>query len=91
MKKLLGAIFLLANIFSLSATDWGQTGHRVIGEVAQQYLTPKTAQTIAKLLDGASLAFVSTYADEIRSDCGSSATISVGYRHHGLWHEQALT
>lgn len=78
MKKLLGAIFLLANIFSLSATDWGQTGHRVIGEVAQQYLTPKTAQTIAKLLDGASLAFVSTFADEIRSDSR--------YQSYAPWH-----
>ena len=52
----------------LFAEDWGKTGHRVIGEVAQQHLTPKTAAAVNVLLDGMSLAFVSTYADEIRSD-----------------------
>lgn len=47
---------------------WGKTGHRTIGEVAQQNLTPKTTEIVNTLLEGMSLAFVSTYADEIRSD-----------------------
>lgn len=50
------------------AEDWGKTGHRVIGQVAQEHLTPKTAAAVDALLGGMSLAFVSTYADEIRSD-----------------------
>lgn len=50
------------------AYDWGRTGHRVTGEVAQQLITKKTQRTISKLLDGQSLASASTYADEIKSD-----------------------
>lgn len=50
------------------AEDWGKTGHRVIGKIAQEHLTPKTTAAVDALLDGMSLAFVSTYADEIRSD-----------------------
>ncbi|PCE63537.1 S1/P1 nuclease [Sediminicola luteus] len=47
---------------------WSKTGHRVIGEVAQQYLKGKTKRAIAELLDGQDLAFVSNYADEIKAD-----------------------
>lgn len=62
----------------LLAEDWGKTGHRVIGKVAQEHLTPKTAAAVDALLDGMSLAFVSTYADEIRSDSR--------YDHLASWH-----
>jgi len=39
----------------------------MLGALAQQYLTPKAQREIDKLLDGASLASVSTYGDEIKS------------------------
>ena len=63
-------LFLLffITIQSAYAEAWGSTGHRVIGAVAQKHLTPKAAQQVNALLGGMSLAFVSTYADEIRSD-----------------------
>lgn len=48
--------------------DWGQTGHRTIGKIAEDYLKGKTKRKIAELLDGQSLAFVSTFADDIKSD-----------------------
>lgn len=48
--------------------DWGQTGHRVVGEVASQHLTKKAKNKIDALLNGMSLAVASTYADEIKSD-----------------------
>lgn len=47
---------------------WGKTGHRVVGEIAQHHLTKKAQNAIKKLLNGQSLAMVSTYADEIKSD-----------------------
>jgi hypothetical protein len=47
---------------------WGQTGHRVIGLIAEMHLTNNASSKIEKLLDGKSLAFVSTYADEIKSE-----------------------
>ena len=53
---------------SEETTLWGQTGHRVIGLIAEGHLTRKASRKIEKLLEGKSLAFVSTYADEIKSD-----------------------
>ncbi|WP_282135637.1 S1/P1 nuclease [Seonamhaeicola maritimus] len=55
--------------FKVSAKpDWGSTGHRVVGEIATKYLKPKTKRAIKKLLGRESLALVSTFADEIKSD-----------------------
>lgn len=47
---------------------WGKTGHRVVGQVAQEYLTGKAKRAIADLLDGNSLAEVSTFGDDIKAD-----------------------
>jgi len=51
-----------------ASKKWGQTGHRVVGKIADEYLTRKAKREIKKLLNHKSLAFVSTYADEIKSD-----------------------
>lgn len=58
-------IFLTANAHN---QDWGQTGHRTIGKIAEQYLDKKTKKEIDKILDGQSLALVSTFGDDIKSD-----------------------
>lgn len=47
---------------------WGKTGHRVVGEIAQRHLTKKAQNAISQLLNGQSLAMVSTFADDIKSD-----------------------
>lgn len=63
--------FLSLSFVALSFTNafgWGQTGHRVIGEIAEEHLTKKAQKNIEKLLGGESLAVVSTWMDEIRSD-----------------------
>ena len=70
---LLSAQFLFAN-----GPIWGKTGHRVTGEVAQRYLTRKAKKAIDKLLHGQTLAEVSNYADDIKSD--------PDYRKYGPWH-----
>ncbi|NNF29890.1 MAG: S1/P1 nuclease [Flavobacteriaceae bacterium] len=71
MMRLLPIVLFLI-ITPLSATDinndWGRTGHRATGEIAASYLTKRAQKEISKLLDGASLALVSTYGDEIKSD-----------------------
>jgi hypothetical protein len=51
-----------------AAPDWGKNGHRVVGAIAEAHLSNKAKKAIYKLLDGKSLAMVSTFADEIRSD-----------------------
>ena len=47
---------------------WGATGHRAVGAIAQEHLTKKAKKEINKLLQGESLAFVSTFGDDIKSD-----------------------
>ena len=50
------------------APPWSKTGHRVVGEVAQKYLSRKAWRTISELLEGETLAEVSNYGDAIKSD-----------------------
>lgn len=71
------AIFFISSS-QVSANDWGQTGHRVTGEIAESYLTKKAKRNISKILNGQSLALVSTYGDEIKSDSR--------YTQYGPWH-----
>lgn len=62
-------LILLCSIFiSQSAFGWGQVGHRVTGEIAEQYLSIKAKQQIRSLYPNESLAEISTYADEERSN-----------------------
>ena len=74
--SLLILVFLMTA--QVSFADWGKTGHRATGEIATKYLTPKALAAVNALLDNKSLALVSTYADEIKSD-----TL---YRAYGAWH-----
>ncbi len=61
-----------------SEVFWGKTGHRVVGEVAERHLTRRARKAIEKLLDGESLALVSNYADDIKSD--------PEYKKYSPWH-----
>ena len=80
MKKLsMFFLFIFLNSYvSYSSDDWGKTGHRATGEIAQKYLSRKAKKEIDKLLDGHSIAYVSNFADEIKSD--------KKYREYSPWH-----
>lgn len=69
-KVLLLFFALLISISVTANADdfWGQTGHRATGKIAEGYLKKSVKNKIDKLLQGESLAFVSTFADEIKSD-----------------------
>lgn len=47
---------------------WGKTGHRTTAQVASYYLTPGAREQVRELLQGQSLALVSNFADDIKSD-----------------------
>jgi len=61
-----------------SSLAWGTIGHRVVGQIAEQYLTPKAKAAIQKILGNESIAMVSTWADFIRSDSN--------YGYLATWH-----
>ena len=60
-------IFLTQIHHANTNPEWGPTGHRTMGEIAESHLNKKTKKEINKLLGGQSLAFIATYGDEIKS------------------------
>ncbi len=75
---LFSVIIALSAIISPSAQAFGQLGHRIIGELAQNNLSPAAEKRINTLTKGESLAKISTWADEIRSD--------KNWSHAAPWH-----
>lgn len=65
--KTIVTLLVLCITFNASAYDWGQTGHRTTGAIAEKHLSKKARKAIQELLDGESLSFVSTFGDEIKS------------------------
>jgi hypothetical protein len=71
LKQIFSTLLIILISFQLNAftsPNWGVTGHRAIGVIADKHLTKKAKKQITKLLQGESLAFVSTFGDEIKSD-----------------------
>lgn len=66
MKKIV--LLTVALICSGHLLAFGQTGHRVTGEIAERYLTDNARKEIKKILGNESLPEISTYADEQRSN-----------------------
>ncbi len=67
VTALLGLTLSTASVPAPASVRWGFPGHRVIAELAWQQLRPATRDRLTPLLDGATLAAVSTWADSIRS------------------------
>ena len=68
LKKYLLGLSLLC--ISVQALGWGQTGHRVTGAIAEQYLRPEAKKAIQNILPNEDLAEAATWADEMRSAPG---------------------
>jgi hypothetical protein len=77
MKKLLFINFFVLLIVG-QAFGWGQNGHRVVGFVAQEHLNRKASKKLSQILDCNSLAQVSVWMDDIKSDDR--------YNHTHDWH-----
>ncbi|OHX68136.1 S1/P1 nuclease [Flammeovirga pacifica] len=61
---LFGGTFLPQKVMA-----WGQTGHRVVAEVAENHLNKKAKKALQEILgDSAYLPIVSTWMDDIKSD-----------------------
>lgn len=70
---------LMAPLWAWSSPPfWSRTGHRVIGEVAQEHLSRRARKAILQILEGEGLAEVANYGDAIKSD--------TAYRKFSPWH-----
>lgn len=76
MKKIV--LSVLVSFISLFLLSWGVIGHRAIGKIAENHLTSRARDSVKALLGTESLADVSTYADEIRSQDA--------FKNTGAWH-----
>lgn len=76
IKKLL----LAAALFYLPVQSmaWGTNGHRICGQIADSYLTPKARKAIQAILGNESVAMASNWADFIKSD--------QSYNYLSVWH-----
>jgi hypothetical protein len=61
-------VVMLSLLMNQAAFGWGQTGHRVVGQIAEEHLNRKALKAIREILGHESLAMSSTWADEIKSD-----------------------
>ena len=67
-RTIIGVASIAIAIATQSIGAWGGQGHRLVGLIAAERLTPIATQNVAWLLDGKTLADVSSWADTIRSD-----------------------
>jgi hypothetical protein len=77
IKKACIAIALVAYL-PLNAGAWGMTGHRIVGQIADFYLTAKARRGVTQVLGTESTAMASNWPDFIKSDST--------YNYLGSWH-----
>lgn len=65
MKAFIVSALLLS---TTAAFAWGPTGHRTVGEIAEKFMDPAALLKARTILQGNTLARVSTWPDEIRSE-----------------------
>ena len=70
MTRVISIAVLLVTLWSSTGllVAWGGQGHRLVGLIAAERLTPAAKQQVAWLLDGQTLADVSSWADSLTSD-----------------------
>lgn len=73
-----GILVFLFYILPLQSSAWGMLGHRIVGEIADRYLTEKARADIKKILGNETIAMASNWADFIKSD--------TAYKHIDPWH-----
>ena len=78
MSVIKSVIILSFSLLPFSAGAWGVLGHRIIGEIASHYLSPKAKKEVKKILGDETLAMASNWGDFIKSDSA--------YNYLNSWH-----
>jgi hypothetical protein len=74
-KLLLAGLFFYLPFQSMA---WGLLGHRIVGEIADSYLTAKARKGVQQILGNESMAMASNWPDFIKSD--------PAYKYLNNWH-----
>jgi nuclease S1 len=61
-------IIILFIFLAVRASSWGLTGHRVVGQIAENYLSRKARKEVKKILGDETLADVANWMDFIKSE-----------------------
>jgi len=79
MKPIKKVIFFFAILcFPVCSFGWGVLGHRIVGQIADSYLTPTARAAIKKILGDETIAMAANWADFIKSDSA--------YNYVSSWH-----
>ena len=78
LKNIKNYLLVIIIILPLSTQAWGVLGHRVVGQIADSYLTPKAKLEIKKILGFETIALASNWPDFIKSD--------PAYKYLSPWH-----
>ena len=76
LKKLV--LFGTLLYIPFQSMGWGMLGHRVVGQVAESYLSKKASREVKNILGTESMAMASNWADFIKSE--------PAYNYLGNWH-----
>src|SRR5436190_51380 len=70
ISRRLKKVGIIALFFYLpfNGMAWGLLGHRIVGQIADAYLTKHTRKEIVKILGSESIAMASNWPDFIKSD-----------------------
>jgi len=71
--KAFGLAALLAVACCEQAGAWGQEGHSIVAEIAQQRLSPQAATAVESVLGRRSLASVASWPDDVREERNSTS------------------
>ena len=67
-NRIFKLFLFVAVLLPFQSMGWGTLGHRIVGEIADTYLTTKAKAEIKKILGNESVAMSSNWADFIKSD-----------------------
>ena len=69
MKRIRVAILItITTVISINSFAWGLLGHRIVGQIAESYLTRRAQKEVRNILGGESVAMSSNWADFIKSN-----------------------
>jgi hypothetical protein len=68
MKRTAAAVLAAVFAPAVDLYGWGQKGHRIVADIAQERLTEVTRRNVQSLIGNNTLASVANWADQIRPE-----------------------